>query len=102
MVLFDVLLACNLIAFAICAIRAPRASRPRLDDLIATAHLSHPASSAPGEGARVIAFPTREEMEIRRARAAHPSTARPPVARPSVFHPAAQHPAVGHRSLGHS
>lgn len=70
MIFLDVLLSLNLVLFGIWALRAPRRARPSLDDLVAAALDRAPVDE---EGGVVIAFPTYEELERRRARLHHPS-----------------------------
>ena len=114
MVVVEVLLGCNLFLFAACAIRGHRPPRSKLDELLASVRVPVRAGDATSvesdpdqDGATIIAFPTSEEMAIRRARAAHPSghaldgsyaCAR----HPSMGHPSLGHPSLGHPSLGHS
>ncbi|HMK99085.1 MAG TPA: hypothetical protein VK428_02745 [Acidimicrobiales bacterium] len=72
MVVVDVLLVCNLILFAYCALRSPRARSSRLDQLL------HRVDGTDGEAVgremgKVLRFPGVDELAIRRARAVHPS-----------------------------
>ena len=79
MIVLDILLFCNLVLFAVCAIRSPRAKGTRIDDLVARAELS-PVAPAPRPVAvavphdNVLPFPGAAELARRRAKAAHPST----------------------------
>ena len=70
MIFLDVLLSLNLVLFGVWALRAPRRSRPTIDDLVAAAVDRAPVHE---DGGVVIAFPTREELDRRRARLHHPS-----------------------------
>lgn len=82
MIVVDVLLACNLVLFVYCAVRAPRQARPGIDQLVAAARVPgrgsparafsvQAASSTPSN---VIPFRSREQLRMAHARAAHPSS----------------------------
>ncbi|MHB8681788.1 MAG: hypothetical protein ACYDA2_06820 [Acidimicrobiales bacterium] len=81
MVVVDVLLACNLVLFAVCAYRAPhRAPRPGIDALVAEARSGRPpvvVPVVPAGDAVVVPFCTRGELAMRRAKALHPSSGHP-------------------------
>ena len=71
MIFLDVLLALNLLMFGMWALRAPRRARPSLDELVAAAVADRdPADERSGV---IVAFPTRQELDRRRARLHHPS-----------------------------
>lgn len=76
MIVVDVLLACNLVVFIVCAVRAPRQARPQLDDLVAAARVAAAAAvPAGGPGyATVIPFRSREQLHLAHAKAIHPSS----------------------------
>jgi hypothetical protein len=71
MIFLDVLLSLNLVVLGVWAVRSSRRNRPSLDQLLAAGVLER----APVEerGGVVVAFPSPEELERRRARARHPS-----------------------------
>ena len=70
MIFLEVVLSLNLVVLGIWAVRSPRRSRPTLDQLVAAAVDRAPVDEESGV---VIAFPTREELDRRRARLNHPS-----------------------------
>ena len=72
MVVVDVLLVCNLILFAYCALRSPRARSSRLDQLLHRVDRTD-GEVAGGEMGKVLRFPSTDDLAIRRARAVHPS-----------------------------
>ena len=80
MIVVDVLLACNLVLFLYCAVRAPRQTRPGIDELVAAAR--RPEQGSPdhglevpsGQPSNVIPFRSREQLRIAHARASHPSS----------------------------
>lgn len=84
MIVLDILLFCNLLLFAVCACRAPRAKGTRIDDLVgqatgwrSTAAVTPVRAAQAASGAtpdNVIEFPGPAEMARRRARVAHPAT----------------------------
>ena len=82
MVVVDILLVCNLILLAVCAVRAPRRVKPGLDELLARARRPSPVPDGAGQPMGiVIPFPVRDQLARRRAMATHPSagTAQPVV-----------------------
>jgi hypothetical protein len=70
MIFLDVLLSLNLLMFGIWAVRSPRRGRPGIDQLVAAAVDRAPVDE---QGGVLVAFPTREELDRRRARSHHPS-----------------------------
>jgi len=71
MLFLDVLLSLNLVMFAVWVVRSPRRARPSLDELVAAAVVDRaPAHEA---GGVIVAFPTHEELDRRRAQLRHPS-----------------------------
>ena len=78
MIVVDVLLALNLVLFVVCAVRAPRPGRSRIDDLVTAARQPAPALAMRVVPIRsdnvVVPFRSREELRIAHARAAHPSS----------------------------
>jgi hypothetical protein len=81
-IVIDMLLFCNLVLFAVCAIRSPRAKGTRIDDLVERATLSRvgPAlvrAAAPAPAAtddKIVPFPSAAELARRHGRSLHPST----------------------------
>lgn len=71
MIFLDVLLSLNLVMFGLWAVRAPRRSRPGIDELVAAAVGDRRPAQHPG--GVIVAFPTPEELDRRRARMLHPS-----------------------------
>jgi len=72
MVVVDVLLVCNLILFACCALRSSRADSSRADQLLQ--RIDRPGDAFPAEQmGQVLRFPPAEDLAMRRARALHPS-----------------------------
>lgn len=82
MIVVDVLLACNLVLFVYCAVRAPRRARPGIDELVAAArgreHGAHAGAlivpATPRAPSNVIPFRSRDQLRMAHARAAHPSS----------------------------
>jgi hypothetical protein len=92
-VVLDILLFCNLVLFAVCAVRSPRAKGTPVDDLVRQAKLA-PVPPPPSSRPRVVGsdnillFPSADELARRRARAAHPSAGSPSM---GMWH----HPSLG-------
>lgn len=81
MIFLDVLLSLNLVMLGLWAVRSPRRSRPGIDELVAAAVGDRrPALHPSGV---IVAFPTPEELERRRARMHHPSACGLSVLHPS-------------------
>jgi hypothetical protein len=81
-IVLDILLFCNLLLFAVCAFRAPRAGPSRIDDLVEQATKGRaPATFAAAprplpasrDGDNVVPFPSPAEIARRRSKAVHPS-----------------------------
>lgn len=73
MVVLDVLLACNLVVLLVFALRPRQAKAPNFDELLRAVGLGGPMSQPSTSDGVVVPFATREELAMRRARAAHPS-----------------------------
>lgn len=71
MIVIDVLLAANLVVFAVCAWRAPgRSRRPGIDALLAEAKVVPiPVRSDVASCSNIVPFPS----QLQRARSLHPS-----------------------------
>ncbi len=119
MIALDVLLVANLVLFAVYALRPRRPARARLDDLLATVQRPADAAGAdsadaqgrqgqPGDvepdsgSAVIIAFPSAEELDRRRARALHPSGGALGAGYGCGRHPSLGSASVPHPSVGHS
>ena len=71
MIFLDVLLSLNLVVFGLWAVRSPRRARPGIDELVAAAVGDRAPAGHPS--GVIVAFPTPEELDRRRARMHHPS-----------------------------
>jgi hypothetical protein len=81
-IVLDILLFCNLVLFAVCAVRSPKAKGTRIEDLVRQATASRvPQAPRPGPSLvaedNIVPFPSVAELVRRRARTAHPSAGLP-------------------------
>lgn len=86
MIVVDVLLVCNLLVFALCAVRGWHPGRARLDDLLSRAQVGERPADGQAMG-EIVPFPAGgRELARRRARANHPAGHHP--GRPAqLWHP---------------
>lgn len=73
MVVLDVLLGCNLVVLFVFALRPRQAPATGIDELLRAVGLGDAATARPSSDGVIVPFASRDELAMRRARAAHPS-----------------------------